>query len=343
MKITLDPGHGRYGNPGVISGYYEGTRVFRLAGYLKSEIERYKNTEVFVTRKDIGDDPSLASRGRLAGKTDSDVFISLHSNGFSNERAYGVTVFRSVKRPDSADLAKLLGNTVVDCMKPVTGITYLRGVATRTYESGGNTHDYYGVIRNAVLSDSVKYAFIIEHGFHSNPKECAFMFSDENLKSLARAEAKCLADYFGLEKKEIKGEEYEIYTVKAGDTLSKIALEYGTTWRKLAEYNGIADPDIILVGQIIKIPDGKREFAVGDTVRIKEGYDTYFPGGNPFPSWVPGCVYALEKVKDSKGNTVYRGGDPAVLLGKRTDPKTGRTYGSIKSWASVNYIERINK
>lgn len=45
-----------------------------------------------------------------------------------------------------------------------------------------------------------------------------------------------------------------VYTVKAGDTLSKIAAKYGTTYQKLASYNGIANPNKISVGQKIKIP-----------------------------------------------------------------------------------------
>lgn len=43
------------------------------------------------------------------------------------------------------------------------------------------------------------------------------------------------------------------YTVKKGDTLSEIASKYGTTYQKLAEINGIADPDKIYAGQVIKI------------------------------------------------------------------------------------------
>lgn len=45
-----------------------------------------------------------------------------------------------------------------------------------------------------------------------------------------------------------------VYTVVAGDTLSKIATRYGTTYQKLAEYNGISNPNVISVGQKIKIP-----------------------------------------------------------------------------------------
>lgn len=48
-----------------------------------------------------------------------------------------------------------------------------------------------------------------------------------------------------------------VYTVVAGDTLSGIASKYGTTYQKLAEYNNIANPNIITVGQKIKIPGTK--------------------------------------------------------------------------------------
>jgi len=47
-----------------------------------------------------------------------------------------------------------------------------------------------------------------------------------------------------------------IYTVVKGDTLSGIASKYGTTYQKLAEYNNIPNPNLIKVGQKIKIPKG---------------------------------------------------------------------------------------
>lgn len=43
------------------------------------------------------------------------------------------------------------------------------------------------------------------------------------------------------------------YTVKNGDTLSGIANKFGTTYQKLAEINGISDPNKIFAGQVIKI------------------------------------------------------------------------------------------
>ena len=61
----------------------------------------------------------------------------------------------------------------------------------------------------------------------------------------------------------------QVYTVKAGDTLSKIAAKYGTTYQKLASHNGIANPNIINVGQKIRIPgSGVKTYTVkpGDSL-----------------------------------------------------------------------------
>lgn len=46
----------------------------------------------------------------------------------------------------------------------------------------------------------------------------------------------------------------QIYTVKKGDTLSAIASMYGTSWKKLAEYNSLSNPNRLVVGQEIRIP-----------------------------------------------------------------------------------------
>lgn len=43
------------------------------------------------------------------------------------------------------------------------------------------------------------------------------------------------------------------YTVKRGDTLSAIAVKYGTTYQEIARKNGIANPNKIYPGQVLKI------------------------------------------------------------------------------------------
>jgi lipoprotein NlpD len=43
------------------------------------------------------------------------------------------------------------------------------------------------------------------------------------------------------------------YTVKRGDTLQAIALEHGLDYRELAAWNGIDNPNLIRVGQVLRL------------------------------------------------------------------------------------------
>jgi len=49
------------------------------------------------------------------------------------------------------------------------------------------------------------------------------------------------------------------YTVKKGDTLYGLALEFGLDYRELAEWNGIGEPYLIRVGQVLRLtpPNGE--------------------------------------------------------------------------------------
>lgn len=48
--------------------------------------------------------------------------------------------------------------------------------------------------------------------------------------------------------------QFETYTVKKGDNLSKVGQKYGVSWREIAELNNIKNPDLIHPGQEFKIP-----------------------------------------------------------------------------------------
>ena len=337
IKITLDPGHGEKDNRGVFADYYEGEKMFRLAGFLKEELEKY-GVEVEVTKNSADDDPTLSKRGNTAVKNGSEIFLSLHSNAASTEKACGVSSFYSIKLPESRELLSKIVDKVVDVMKAKTGITYKRGVMTRIYESGGKKYDYYGVIRNS-QGGSVKYSYIIEHGFHTNEKECAFLLDESNLRLIARAEAEAIAQYFSLSETET-AEDENAYTVQKGDTLSKIASLFGVTLNEIAKANSIENVNLIYVGQKLVIPEGQK-IVRGDIVRLKDGVTTYFPGGNPFSPWVKNYDYVVMKDSDGDGKTVYRGGDECVLLGERVNRTNGELGGQLKSWCSINYIDKV--
>ncbi|MDY0256269.1 glucosaminidase domain-containing protein [Gudongella oleilytica] len=98
-----------------------------------------------------------------------------------------------------------------------------------------------------------------------------------------------------------------VYTVKSGDTLSKIAAAYGTTYQALAEYNRIANPNIIYVGQKIKIPSGKSgtSTAAPKTYTVKKGDSLWqiaqsqLGNGSRWPE--------IQKLNGLSGTTIYAG------------------------------------
>ena len=55
------------------------------------------------------------------------------------------------------------------------------------------------------------------------------------------------------------------YTIKQGDTLTKIAEMYGTHWGVLSTYNNIENPDKIQAGAILKIPPASYTIPVTTT------------------------------------------------------------------------------
>ena len=203
LKVTLDPGHSTGANVGAANGYREGTVMIYYAQELREALEAYEGVEVFVTRQTIDVDPTLDARGKVAVTSGSDVILSLHSDASSRMDTRGVTVIRSLKRPDSVTLGKQLANAVDDVLgcdkSPYSGND--DGVWTRAYPGHTNL-DYYGVIRAAVTGANVKYAYLIEHSFHTNQTDCAQLDASAIRARLAEAEAEAIAKYFGLAKKD---------------------------------------------------------------------------------------------------------------------------------------------
>lgn len=62
-------------------------------------------------------------------------------------------------------------------------------------------------------------------------------------------------------------EPYQLYTVRRGDTLSAIAQRFDTTVSALVQLNGIANPNLIYTGQVLKVPGTPRTTVQTYTVR----------------------------------------------------------------------------
>ena len=56
------------------------------------------------------------------------------------------------------------------------------------------------------------------------------------------------------------------YTVQPGDMLTKIGMDTGQSWRDLARWNSLADPNHLEVGQVLRVIPPAGEAAAGTTV-----------------------------------------------------------------------------
>jgi lipoprotein NlpD len=77
-------------------------------------------------------------------------------------------------------------------------------------------------------------------------------------------------------------DERGLYTVKKGDTLIRIALEHGQSYRDIATWNNLANPDDIKVDQVLRVqpPDSA---AVQTAAVVMPPADTKVPPAPPVP------------------------------------------------------------
>ena len=81
--------------------------------------------------------------------------------------------------------------------------------------------------------------------------------------------------------------------------------------------------------------------SAGDKVEIIKSAERYFPNGIKIPTWVKNDYYHTVSQTTYRGSKVYKGGDECVLLGEKTDKKTGKTSGGINTWVSVKNLKKI--
>ena len=205
IKICLDAGHyAKYNRSPAVPAYYESEMNWKLHLMLKVELEKY-GIEVITTRKDQAKDLSLYSRGAAA--KGCNLMLSIHSNAVGNSgvnesvdhaSAYCMTDDKGTKVDDiSRELGKKLAAVVADVMELEDGYKTSTRLSDRDKNGDGVLNDnYYGVL-NGARQVGVP-GIILEHSFHTNTRSTKWLMVDSNLEKLAVAEAKVIAEYFGV-------------------------------------------------------------------------------------------------------------------------------------------------
>lgn len=108
------------------------------------------------------------------------------------------------------------------------------------------------------------------------------------------------------------------YTVKWGDTLSAIALQYKVSVTDIATLNGIANVNAISVGQVLRIPtvvtapapSTGKIFTIGEIVKFREPYkQTYYTGaseGVPIPWSIRTGSFTVQQISGDKKRLLLR-------------------------------------
>lgn len=122
---------------------------------------------------------------------------------------------------------------VYDTMKNVYGVG-----DERKNKLGSRYNEVMDVINHIAISDAGILASEVWKGMYGTGEVRRVVLGDRYEEVRAIVNKTNTAQY---------------YTIKAGDTLSGIASKYGTTYQKLAQLNGISNPNLIYAGQTIRV------------------------------------------------------------------------------------------
>jgi len=102
----------------------------------------------------------------------------------------------------------------------------------------------------------------------------------------------------------------KVHSVQKGETLSSIASSYGVSWKRLAEYNSISNPNQLKVGQELRIPGSSSSVVSGSSTK-----HTAPVSSRPAASSIKPGTYVIQK------------GDMLATIAKRS----GLTVAEIKA------------
>lgn len=124
------------------------------------------------------------------------------------------------------------------------------------------------------------------------------------------------------------------YTVQSGDTLSRIAQRYNTTYKYLADLNGIANPNLIYPGQVLRISgaySSNTNTESTTTYTVKRGDCLTSIGKRLGVSWID--IATRNGIRSPY--TIYPGQVLAIASGSSVG---GSQYYTVRSGDTLSHI-----
>ena len=229
---------------------------------------------------------------------------------------------------NNSNLASALAENLDDA-----GLTVSKYYQRRS--ENDTSKDYYNIQKDTGLIETI----IVNYGNINNINEATNIKNE--WEDYAEAVVKSLANYTNVPYYK-EGESQEIYTVKKGDSLWKIANKYNTTVEKLKSANNLKT-NTLSVGQKLVIPSISVSPEVSDTYIVQKG-DSLWSIANKFNMTVSELknlnnltnnllsIGQVLKIKDSYSNgettyTVQKGDSLWVIANKY-----GITTEELKSY-----------
>lgn len=232
---------------------------------------------------------------------------------------------------NNSNLASALAENLDDA-----GLTVSKYYQRRS--ENDTSKDYYNIQKDTGLIETI----IVNYGNINNINEATNIKNE--WEDYAEAVVKSLANYTNVPYYK-EGESQEIYTVKKGDSLWKIANKYNTTVEKLKSANNLK-ANTLSVGQKLVIPSISVSPEVSDTYIVQKG-DSLWSIANKFNMTVSELknlnnltnnllsIGQVLKIKDSSNNgkttyTVQKGDSLWVIANKY-----GITTEELKSYNNL--------
>lgn len=182
--VVLDAGHGGY-DPGAVGRDSDGNIILyekeislKLAQKVKNLLSA-QGVSVVMTRevdKALGDSEmkDLLARAEIANDSDADIFVSIHTNAFSNPEASGTCVLYAGLATNSG--YEITGKTVAQNIQ--TPLVIATGLRDRGVVARPNI---------VVLKETVMPAVLIECAFISCPTDQQVLSNEVKLEQMAAA------------------------------------------------------------------------------------------------------------------------------------------------------------